>query len=397
MINQVAFTVQWPGKLVFGPGRLANLGDEAKALGRRAFLATTADLSALGLTTRVQGLLAGAGLAVTLYEDVQPDPTCAAVDAAAAQARAAGCDLVIGLGGGSAIDLAKGVAVAATHAGPVWNYVTYTGANARPVTAAVLPIIAVPTTAGTGSEVTLGTVLDNPDTAMKAALLSPHVYPRVALVDPELTYTMPPKVTVMTGFDALTHGMEAYLNAARSNPASDLFALETVRRVVRYLPRVVADGGDREARAQMAWAATLGGISIALSNTTVAHAMGLPMGARLGTPHGLALSRLLPVVLSRSWAAQPARYAALAEAVGAVQTDMDEMAKAEALPRWLHEFIGQVGLAALWTRQDIDDSILDVLADDVFRYMGRPVQQHLPIFTRGEMRQMFEEALLPSA
>ncbi len=389
-----SFTVQWPGKLVFGPGRLTVLGDEAKALGRRAFLATTADLSALGLTSRVRGLLADVGLAVTLYENVQPDPTCTAVDAAAAQARAAGCDLVIGLGGGSAIDLAKGVAVAATHAGPVWDYVTYTGANAKPVTPATLPIIAIPTTAGTGSEVTLGTVLDNPDTAMKAALLSPHVYPRVALVDPELTYTMPPKVTVMTGFDALTHGMEAYLNAVRSNPASDLFALETVRQVVHYLPRVVTDGGDREARTHMAWAATLGGISIALSNTTVAHAMGLPMGARLGTPHGLALSRLLPVVLSRSWAAQPARYAALAEAVGAVPTGMDEMAKAEALPRWLHEFIRQLGLAALWTHQGIDDSTLNVLADDVFRYMGRPVQQYLPIFTRSEMRQMFEEALL---
>ncbi len=393
-MEQAIFAVNWPGRLIFGWGRLGVLGDEAKALGSHAFLATTRELAALGLVARIQALLEAAGVAVTCYEDVQPDPTCLAVDEAARQARATGCDLVIGLGGGSAIDLAKGVAVAATHTGPVWDYVTYTGANARPVTAAVLPVIAVPTTAGTGSEVTLGTVLDNPDTAMKAALLSPHVYPRVALVDPELTYTMPPKITVMTGFDALTHGMEAYLNAVRSNPASDLFALETVRQVVRHLPRVVADGSDREARAHMAWAASLGGISIALSNTTVAHAMGLPMGARLGTPHGLALSRLLPVVLSRSWAAQPARYAALAEAVGAAQTGMGEMAKAEALPRWLHEFIGRVGLAALWTHQGIDDGMLDVLADDVFRYMGRPVQQHRPVFTRDEMRELFEKALL---
>jgi alcohol dehydrogenase len=399
-MNQTAFAVQWPGKIIFGAGRLAALGDEAKASGRRPFLATTADLSALGLTGRVRGLLEDAGLVVTLYEDVQPDPTCLAVDAAAGTAKAAGCDLVIGLGGGSAIDLAKGVAVAVTHPGPIWDYVTYTGANAKPVTPAVLPVIAIPTTAGTGSEVTLGTVLDNPDTAMKAALLSPHVYPRVALVDPELTYTMPPKVTAMTGFDALTHGMEAYLNAVRSNPASDLFALETVRLVVRYLPRVMAagkdtvcNGGDREARAHMAWAATLGGISIALSNTTVAHAMGLPMGARLGTPHGLALSRLLPVVLARSWQAQPARYAALAEAVIAAPAAMSERTKAEALPVWLHNFIGQVGLAALWTDQGIDDRMLDLLTDDVFRYMGRPVQQHLPVFTRDEMREMYEEAL----
>jgi alcohol dehydrogenase class IV len=154
----------------------------------------------------------------------------------------------------------------------------------------------------------------------------------------------------------------------------------------------VCNGGDREARAQMAWAATLGGISIALSNTTVAHAMGLPMGARLGTPHGLALSRLLPVVLSRSWQAQPARYAALAEAIEA-EAEVKAEAEAEGLAGWLHDFVGQVGLAALWSDQGIDDRVLDLLADDVFRYMGRPIQQHLPVFTRGEMREMYEEAL----
>ncbi len=131
-----------------------------------------------------------------------------------------------------------------------------------------------------------------------------HVYPRLAIVDPELTYTMPTSITSMTGFDALTHGAEAYLNAAVCNPASDLIALDTVRRVGRHLPAVIADEEDKNARAEMAWAATLGWMSIALSNATVAHAMGLPLGARLGTPHGLGLSRLLPVVLAHSWQAQ---------------------------------------------------------------------------------------------
>jgi len=332
-----------------------------------------------------------------LYEDVQPDPTSAQVDQAAATALSTGCDVVIGLGGGSAIDLAKGVAVAATHPGPVWDYVTYTGANAKPVTGATLPVIAIPTTAGTGSEVTHGVVLDNHDLAMKAALLSPHVYPRLALVDPELTYTMPARVTAMTGFDALTHGIEAYLNAVRRNPVSDLFALEAVRLVTRYLPRVTADGSDLDARAQMAWAATLGGLSIALSNTTVAHAMGLPMGARLGTPHGLALSRLLPVVLARSWQAQPASFATLAESIGFTEPGMGEAEKARALAPWLEQFINEIGLAPLWTGPEAatkDSDLLDTLTNDVFAYMGRPVQQHLPVFSRSEMREMYEAALL---
>ncbi len=393
-MNKTAFMLQWSGKIVFGAGQIECLGDEAQALGRRAFLVTTRELSALGLADRAQQMLESAGLAVTRFEDVKPDPSCLAVDEAAELAHSANCDLVVGLGGGSAIDFAKGIAVAATHPGPIWDYVTYTGADARPVTPAVLPVVAIPTTAGTGSEVTRGTVLENPENHRKAALLSVYVYPRLAIVDPELTYTMPVSITAMTGYDALTHGAEAYLNVEKHNPASDLLALEAVRRVARYLPTVIADGHDRDARAHMAWAATLGGMSIALSNTTVAHAMGLPLGARLGTPHGLGLSRLLPVVLAHSWQVQPERCAVLADTVGAAQPDMTDAEKAQAFVAWLKTFVKDIGLADMWTGDGIDDEMLDLLTADVFAYMGRPIQQHRPVFTRAEIRQQFEEALL---
>ena len=393
-IEDAVFAVQWPGKIVFGVGQVNKLGAEAKELGRHVFLATTPELSALGFADRVQRLLESAGLTVIKFEDVQPDPTCVTVDEAGELARAANCDLVVGLGGGSAIDFAKGVSVAATHPGPVWDYVTYTGADAKPVTSAVLPVIAIPTTAGTGSEVTCGVVLENPTSHMKAALLSVYVYPRLAIVDPELTYTMPVSITAMTGFDALTHGAEAYLNVAVCNPASDLVALDAVRRVARHLPAVIADEEDKNARAEMAWAATLGGISIALSNATVAHAMGLPLGARLGTPHGLGLSRLLPVVLAHSWQAQPERCAVLADTVGAAQPGMTKVEKAQAFVAWLKSFVKDIGLDDMWTDEGIDDAMLDLLTDDVFAYMGRPVQQHRPVFTRSEIRQQFEESLL---
>ena len=343
------FTVQWPGTVVFGAGQIQRLGDEARRLGTHAFLATTRELSDLGLAEQAQELLRAAGMAVTLYQDVQPDPSCFSVDAAGKHARSIDCNLVVGLGGGSAIDFAKGVAVAASHAGQVWDYVTYTGANARPVTPAVLPVIAVPTTAGTGSEVTKGIVLENPDKAMKAALLSEHVYPRVALIDPELTYTMPVSVTAMTGFDALSHGIEAYLNATVCNPVSDLIALDAIQRVAGNLPLVLADGDDKDARTEMAWAATLGGMAIALSNTTVAHAMGLPLGARLSVPHGLGLSRLLPVVLEYSWRAQPERCSALADTVGAAQQAMRVEGKAQAFVTWLRQFVQEIGLDKLWS------------------------------------------------
>lgn len=392
-MKALEFTVQWPNRIIFGPGKLKSLADEAKLLGRRAFIVTTKELSGLGFAHRAQKLLEGVGLEVTLYEDVQPDPSCFAVDEASELARSAGCDMVVSIGGGSAIDFGKGVAVAVSHQGPIWDYVNYMGANAKPVTDKVLPHIAVPTTAGTGSEVTTSAVLDNPQKHMKASIVTPMVYPQLSIVDPELTYSMPVKVTAMTGFDALTHGMEGYLNGAKSSPASDIFALETVRLVAQNLGRVIENGDDHQARAYMSWASTLGGLSISVSSVTVAHGMGLPLGSRLHVPHGLGLSRLLPVVLARSWHVQPARYAALADTAGVTKVETDDGEKAQSLVVWLKDFIKKIGLDSMWIDLCIDDAGLNQLTDDVFAYMGRLVQVHRPVFDRVQIREMFEEAL----
>lgn len=394
MTDKETFQVNWPGRIVFGAGKLAALGEEAKALGgRHVLVVTTKDLVNLGVAERAERALRDAGLAVTRFDDVQPDPTCEAVDRAAAAVRAAGADLLVALGGGSAIDFAKALSAAATHDGPIWNYVTYTGANAKPLGSSLLPLIAVPTTAGTGSEVSQGSVLDNPELEMKAALLSPRMYPRVALVDPELTYTMPPRTTAMTGFDALTHGIESFLNVQRTTPASELFALEAMRRVAANLPVVVRDGGNHAARAEMAWAATCGGLAIGLSNAAVAHAMALPLGARLGTPHGLALAVLQPVVLAHTWEAQPERCATLAEAVGAARPGMSVRDKAQALVAWIDDFVDRIGIKGLWNGREVDPAMPAKLAKDVFAYMGRPVSQYRPVFDEGQIRRMFEEAM----
>lgn len=389
-----AFAVNWPGKIVFGAGKIATVGDEAKGLGgRHVLVVTTKDLVALGVVERMERILLSSGLKVTRFDEVQPDPTCEAVDRAAAGVRAAGADMIVALGGGSAIDFAKALSAAATHDGPIWDYVTYTGANAKPLGASLLPLIAVPTTAGTGSEVSQGSVLDNPVLEMKAALLSPRMYPRVALVDPELTYTMPPRTTAMTGFDALTHGIESFLNVQRSTPASELFALEAVRRAAANLPAAVRDGGNHAARAEMAWAGTCGGLAIGLSNAAVSHAMALPLGARIGTPHGLALAILQPVVLAHTWEAQPERCATLAEAAGAARPGMSVRDKAQALVAWINGFVEQIGLKGLWNGNGVDPAMTARLAKDVFAYMGRPVSQYQPVFDEERIRRMFEEAM----
>lgn len=388
------FLANWPGKIIFGAGKLDAVGEEAKALGgRRVFLVTTKDLLQLGVVERVQRILRNAGLEVRCFDDVQPDPSCEAVDQAAVEMRQGGADGVIALGGGSAMDFAKALTVAATHEGPIWDYVTYTGANAKPLVAGVLPLIAIPTTAGTGSEVSQGAVLDNPALEMKAALLSPLMYPRVALVDPELTYTMPARPTAMTGFDALTHGIESFLNVERTTPLSELFALEAVRRVAANLPAAVRDGANHGARAELAWAATCGGLAIGLSNAAVSHAMALPLGARLGTPHGLALAVLQPVVLAHTWEVQPERCAVLAETVGAAKARMSTKEKANAFVLWMEDFVREIGLEELSATVVAGNGLPAQLAKDVFAYMGRPVSQYRPVFNEKQIREMFEQAL----
>lgn len=388
------FHVHWPGKIVFGAGKLETLGEEAKALGGRHILVvTTKDLVNLGVVERAERILKNAGWVTSRYDGVQPDPTCEAVDEAAAGLRASGVDAIVALGGGSAIDFAKALAAAATHEGPIWDYVNYTGANAKPLHGHILPLIAVPTTAGTGSEVSQGSVLDHPGLQMKAALLTPRMYPRVALVDPELTYTLPARPTAMTGFDTLTHGIESYLNVERSTPASELFALEAVRRVAANLPAAVRDGGNHAARAELAWAATCGGLAIGLSNAAVSHAMALPLGARLGTPHGLALAVVQPVVLAHTWETQPERCAVLAETVGAANAGLPAREKAKAFVSWIGNFVREIGLKDLCRGVVAEAGMPARLAQDVFAYMGRPVSQYRPVFTQEQIRRMFEEAL----
>lgn len=387
------FVFEWLGKVVFGEGCLEKSGEECIKLGNKAIFVTTPDLAILPMASKAVKYLESAGVEVALYTKVTPDPTSQDVDFAAEVMHRFGANVIVGFGGGSSLDFAKGLAVAATHPGSVWDYVNYTGANAKSVTSAALPVLAIPTTAGTGSEATQGAVLHNTGNHMKAALLSAHVFPKTMIVDPALTYDLPPKITAMTGFDALTHGMESYLNASKSSPFSDLLACDTTRIVAENLPKVMANPHDYDARAKMSWAATLSGISIALAGTTVAHAMGLPLGARMHVPHGLGLALLLPIVLKYSKTEQITRCAHLAETVGAANGNMTDEEKCDALLVWLDDFIKKIGLDKLCNEVKAEDEMIDILTDDVFRYMGRPVSQHRPVFTRDEIRMQYAEAL----
>lgn len=278
-------------RIVFGSGTLSQAGGIAASFGRRA-------LVVMGFApARAQPLLhqlAASHIAIETMQ-VNSEPTLALVQQGAQLACNAGCDVVIGIGGGSAIDCGKAVAALATNAGDILDYLEVIG-KAQPIKNAPLPFIAIPTTAGTGAEATRNAVLASPEHKVKVSLRSPLMLPKVALVDPQLTHGLPPAVTAATGMDALSQVIEPYVSI-RANPMTDALCREGIVRVARSLRRVYEQGDDASAREDMSLAALFGGMALANAGLGAVHGFAAPIGGMFPAPHGAVCARLLPGVI----------------------------------------------------------------------------------------------------
>jgi alcohol dehydrogenase class IV len=301
-------------KVLFGCGRLEELGELAAATGKKAFLAIDPFLEKSGLMDRVISLLTESGIEVTPFTEIEPDPDCSSADRAGKIARGENCDMIIAIGGGSAIDFGKGVAVVANNPGTAWEYTRRKDHEPKIAGPETLPIIAVPTTAGTGSEMTHFAVFSNAEIREKSTIVSERIFPRIAIVDPELTYSCPPRLTALTGSDVLAHAVEAYINI-KASPWATLVSLEAIHKVGQFLRRAVSDGNDVVARQEMAWASTLAGTAIAHSNPTLPHALGQAAGGFLHAPHGASVAAVLPEVLRISGNSAPEVFNVVADAL----------------------------------------------------------------------------------
>ncbi len=279
-------------RIVFGEGALQEIGPLAAALGMRAFVVGGSTPSRLmSLLT----LLAAQGIATTVFS-VPGEPTIDLVLDGVQQARAAHCDLVIGMGGGSALDAGKAIAALLTNPGDPLDYLEVIG-RGQPLLAASAPYIAIPTTAGTGAEVTRNAVLAAPAQQVKVSLRSPFMLPRVALIDPVQTYDLPPAITASTGLDALTQCLEPYVSN-QANPLTDALCCEGMQRAARALQRAFHHGGDTAARADMALASLCGGLALANAKLGAVHGFAAPLGGMFPAPHGMICARLLPLVMA---------------------------------------------------------------------------------------------------
>lgn len=311
-----------PPKMRVGKNAVAALPQMLKDLdASRPLIVTDTFLNSSGMVERVIGLLEEQGAQAEVFDGVVPDPTTETIDAALRQAIAHSADAVIGLGGGSPIDTAKAISVLALREGPLRELkapVSYDGP--------ALPIIAIPTTAGTGSEATQFTVVTDAQTGEKMLCAGPSYLPRVALIDYELTMGMPARLTADTGIDALTHAVEAYVSR-HANPFTDSLALGAMRLIGSSLRTAYSDGGDEKARADMMYGATLAGMAFSNSSVALVHGMSRPIGAHFGVAHGMANAMLFAAVAEFSATHAEGRYADCARAYG-VATDADDDARA---------------------------------------------------------------------
>ncbi len=373
----------FPTRILFGEGVVGRLAEEVSGLGgSRVLLVTDPGIVRVGLAGRVQEVLEGAGLAVRVFDQVSPNPTDAQADAGAEAFLDFGADCVVGLGGGSPLDAAKAVCLRVHHREPMAVYDDLAGGDAR-ITGPLPPLLAVPTTAGTGSEVSRSAVITVPSVGRKVVVFSPRLMPKVAVCDPELTYGLPPRLTASTGLDALCHNVEAYL-ARGWHPMADAIALEGVRLVARSLRRAVADGRDVEARRNMLAASTMGAVAFQ-KGLGVVHSLAHALGAVAGVAHGEANAVILPHALRfdarRADGETAARLKALSAALGA---ESDEpAAAAEAVAR-LASDVGLPGdLKGLGVTAEMADEVVDKAMAD-----GCHPQNPVPV-SRQDMRELF--------
>lgn len=283
------FSLHIPTRLLFGCGEIKNLATE-KLPGKKALIVISAGTSMkkYGYLDKVIELLKDNDTEAVVFDKILPNPIKGHVMEAAALCRAEQCDFVIGLGGGSSIDSAKAIAVMACNEGDYWDYVIGGSGKGRPA-AKALPIIAIPTTAGTGTEADPWTVITNEEKQEKIGFGNQHTFPALSIVDPELMVSIPPHLTAYQGFDAFFHAAEGFL-ANCATPISDLYALEAIRLLYKYLPVAVKDGKNLKARAKVAWASTLAGLVESTSSCTSEHSLEHAMSAYYPTlPHGAGL------------------------------------------------------------------------------------------------------------
>ncbi len=347
---------------LMGIGAVAEVGKQAKILGgSKALVVTDKPLRAAGIVDKVVRYLDEAGIPYVIYDGVQPNPTVGNVEEGIALYKKEGCDLIIAIGGGSPIDCAKGIGLVITNGGSIKDYEGL-DKSAKPMP----PFIAVNTTAGTASEMTRFTIITDTDRHVKMAIVDWHVTPNVSINDPELMVSMPVALTAATGMDALTHAVEAYVSTI-ATPLTDSAALKAIELIGRYLRPAVANGGNLEAREQMAYAEFLAGMAFNNASLGYVHAMAHQLGGFYDLPHGVCNAILLPHVERFNLIACPERFVDIAVALGEEVEGLSTMEAADKALAAIQRLSSDIGIPSGLKELGVKEEDLPILAENAMK------------------------------
>lgn len=382
-----AFSYHIPTQIEFGNGAIARLPEFVKALGgSRVLVVGDPGVQRAGLIDRVQAILTGASIFNAVFADVESDPATRSVDEGTVHGKANGCDLVVGIGGGSALDTAKAIGLMLVNDGNIKDYV-----GIGKVPRAGTPVIAVPTTAGTGSELTIWSVLTDKVAKAKISVGSVLNCPAIALLDPELTLSLPPQITAATGMDALTHALESYVNTA-TQPISEAMSDQAMTLIARSLRKAVADGSDVEARGDMLLASTIAAMAFNSTRLGLVHAFAMPLGAKFGIPHGLVNAIMLPEVMRFNHLANPRKFARIAEIFGEKTAGLSVEEAAALSVSAIEKLKLDVGITAKLSNFGVTEGRFDEIVDEAMLSGNVPVNPRQP--THDDMKALLRAELV---
>lgn len=354
------FLFQSPVKIIYGLGAVNKLGKETSKLGKKALIVTGKSSSQKsGALHKVLDSLKEENLEYFVFDKIGSDPTVEMVEEGLEVAKQEGIDVIIALGGGSPMDAAKGISIMVNNPGNISDY------EKMSPTIAGVPIIAIPTTAGTGSEVTKFTVITDEKRKRKMLIGGETLIPKIAILDAELTKTMPPQVTAATGMDALTHAIEAYISKV-AQPMSEIFALKAIKLISQNIVKAVLNGENMEARENMLLGQLYAGLAFSNASVALVHAMSRPLGAYFKVPHGVANAILLPKIMEYNHSAIPEKFKVLAEIMGENTASLSVRDSSKLAVKAINNIYDEIGLPKKLSDLGVTKESIDNLAEDAF-------------------------------
>lgn len=372
--------------IVFGRGSIKTLPQKIRELnGTRVFLVSDKGIRKAGITEKVISLLKEAKIEFTVFEEIEKEPTVSVIEEAKRELLGSKANVIVGLGGGSPIDVAKALSLLATNEGSILDFI-----GLEKFKKEGLPMIAIPTTAGTGSEVTRFMVFVGSDVKTKLVAVSRLGIPKIAILDPELTLTLPPKITAITGMDALTHAIESYVNIS-SNYISEALSMKAIELIAKSLRKAVARGSNIEAREDMLAASLLAGLAFNSTRLGIVHAMSQPAGGHFDIPHGLSNAILLPFLMEYNLIGAPERYIDIALAFGESIDGLSPMEAAAKSVKAVRDLMRDIGITERLGDFGVKEEDLEMLADEALQSGNVFVNPRFP--SREDIIEIYRKAL----